>query len=150
MKKFLTLFLSLTVSAFAFNFIWEKLHIALFKDYETFVARLPLPVAVYTSLVDMGIILLIYVLIAVIRKKFLWVESFDKSAVALSIIFGSAIAIIIELQGLAQKKWAYNELMPIIPLIKVGLSPILQMIILPIATFYITHLILKKTSYDSR
>ena len=150
MKRIFLSFSTIIVSGYLLNYIWEKSHIALFKDYEVFVSRLPLPTAMYTSLVDVCMILLIYFLIAATRKKLFWIENFDKSAVAKSIIFGSAIAIAIELQGLAQNKWTYNEFMPIIPLIKVGLSPVMQMIVLPITTFYIIHLILKKISYASR
>lgn len=150
MKRIFLSFAAIIITGYLFNYIWEKSHIALFKDYEVFVSRLPLPAAIYTSLVDVSIIFLIYTLIALVRKKFFWIENFDKNAAALSIIFGSAIAIVIELQGLAQKKWAYSEIMPIIPFIKVGLSPILQMIVLPIITFYIAHFILKKIPYDSR
>ncbi len=150
MKRVFLSFTTIIITGFLLNLIWEKSHIALYKDYEVFVSRLPLPVAVYASLVDMSIILLIYILIAAEVKKFFWIENFDKRAMTLSIVFGSAIAIIIEMQGLAQRKWAYNELMPIIPFVQIGVSPVLQMIVLPIITFYITHLILKKISYDSR
>lgn len=52
--------------------------------------------------------------------------------------FGVAITIVIEIYSTTiAERWAYGPLMPIIPLISVGLSPVLQWIIVPVFTIHI-------------
>ena len=143
-RKISAILLSIMIIAFGTNFIWEKLQIVLYKDYETFIARLPLPVALYTTLVDTGIVLAIYLFIAVTSKNLFWVQSIKARHIWQSMLIGIIISTIIEWHALVQGQWAYNEAMPIIPLLQVGLSPILQMIILPLVSFSIGFLINKK------
>lgn len=53
-------------------------------------------------------------------------------------IGGLIIAIIIEIWALQTNRWAYSELMPLIPIIKTGLTPTIQLAI----TGYITQKII--------
>ena len=58
---------------------------------------------------------------------------------------GLLISYIIEVRNVYFLKiWSYNELMPIIPYLNVGLSPVLQMIIVPIITYFISARIMLK------
>jgi hypothetical protein len=53
----------------------------------------------------------------------------------LIMLVGIVVAIVNEGYGLSTSRWAYNDLMPILPLIKVGLTPTIQLGILG----YLTH-----------
>jgi hypothetical protein len=56
---------------------------------------------------------------------------------ALTIVLGLAYTIISEwLNVVVRKSWAYSELMPIVPVVEAGLSPLLQWIVLPLAAFW--------------
>jgi len=56
---------------------------------------------------------------------------------ALTIVFGVAYTIFSEwLNIVIREAWAYSELMPVIPIIDAGLSPILQWIIIPLTAFF--------------
>jgi hypothetical protein len=56
---------------------------------------------------------------------------------ALAIGFGLAYTVFSEwLNVSVRKSWAYSELMPVVPLLDAGLSPLLQWIVLPLAAFW--------------
>ncbi|NJO24109.1 MAG: hypothetical protein HC868_15810 [Sphingomonadales bacterium] len=56
---------------------------------------------------------------------------------ALTVAFGFAYTVFSEwLNVVVRKSWAYSELMPIVPIVDAGLSPLLQWIILPLAAFW--------------
>ncbi len=45
----------------------------------------------------------------------------------LSLIFGLAAAVFIELRALEAGRWAYTSAMPVIPLLNIGLTPFVQL-----------------------
>lgn len=47
------------------------------------------------------------------------------------LITGAVIAVTVEKIALALGRWAYSSAMPVLPVVNVGLTPLLQMIILP-------------------
>ncbi len=68
------------------------------------------------------------VLIVIILLLFVYLPSLKNQS--WMIIIGIIIAILNEWYGLGTGRWAYNELMPIIPIIKTGITPTLQLGIL--------------------
>jgi len=60
-----------------------------------------------------------------------------KSILSLLII-GTVIGVGIERWAFITGRWSYTESVPIIPFLKVGITPILQMMIVPILTFYLS------------
>jgi hypothetical protein len=64
-----------------------------------------------------------------------WIAKMSRTDVALVIILGVLVAVGVEKWALNTLRWEYASTMPLIPYIKVGLLPILQMTILPWATF---------------
>ncbi len=64
-------------------------------------------------------------------------ETFMRVAI-LSIILGISYTIFSEYLNITiRKSWAYSDLMPVIPVIDTGLSPLLQWLILPVVAFRI-------------
>jgi hypothetical protein len=56
---------------------------------------------------------------------------------ALTVALGLAYAVFSEwLNVVVRKSWAYSELMPIVPIVDAGLSPLLQWIVVPLAAFW--------------
>ena len=54
----------------------------------------------------------------------------------MTIGFGAACMVFSEwLNVLARQTWAYSDLMPVVPVIDTGLSPLLQWIVIPLAGF---------------
>ena len=101
--------------AFVVSWLWEVLHSALYLNYmgEAITGW----VLFHVTIVDAVMIL---VLVFVGRKL-------GKYKTLFILAGGFIIAIIIETWALQTGRWEYNFLMPIIPVIKTGLSPTIQL-----------------------
>lgn len=121
----------LAVSAGA-NLGWEFGHLPLYTIWQTGSGR---DIAVASLHCTVGDVLiaaasLVVALIAIGRPD--WpAEGFTKVAI-LTIGLGAGYTVYSErLNTAVRKSWEYSELMPVVPLIDVGLSPILQWIVIP-------------------
>lgn len=52
-------------------------------------------------------------------------------------LLGGASAALLEMDALATGRWSYNGSMPLIPVLRVGLWPVLQMMSLPVAALWV-------------
>lgn len=114
--------------AFVLNLIWENLHAFLYLNYKG--GEITQFILVRASLFDAFLITIIslpFIYFSLLKNKY-W----------LIIFIGIIIAILNEWYGLGTGRWVYNDLMPILPIIKTGLSPTLQFGILGYATFIIS------------
>lgn len=123
MKKMLLVF----TSAFILNVIWENLHSFLYASYKG--GAITEYILLRASLFDALIITSIVV-------PFLFITSLPRSGWLIFII-GTAVAITNEYYGLGTGRWAYNSLMPIVPLIKVGITPAMQLGLLGYLTYFL-------------
>lgn len=125
------------ITSFILNLIWENLHVYLYESYmggkitEFILAR--------ASLFDA-------VLIVFIALPFLYLSSF-KNKKWLIIPIGIIIAIFNEWYGLSTGRWIYNSYMPILPIIKTGLTPTLQLGFLGYFSFKIQEYINRPTPF---
>jgi len=115
--------LSIAVIGFILQFVWEYSQAPLYSCYIFFYQCLWL--CFRATLGDVVITLLLYGVFLKTRSK------------SLILILGFFIAWGIEVLALSSGRWSYNELMPLIPVLKVGLTPVLQMSFLPLLTFYL-------------
>jgi hypothetical protein len=131
------LLLAIVVVAFVINLIWENIQIHLYQGYDTFSERFIrcLPAAGGDAL----IILLLYALVVWWRQEWWWLGKAQLSDWALVVSGGVGIAITIELVALATDRWAYTPSMPRLFNTSLGVWPIIQMIVLPLATFAIVR-----------
>ncbi len=120
-KKLVLIFFT----ALVINMIWEFAQAPLYACFSDF--RMCMWLCFRASFGDAFIVLGIYLLL---RKNL----SLFKVA-----ILGILIAVLIELHALEVGRWAYTETMPIIPFLKVGLTPVLQMALLPNLIFYLVR-----------
>ncbi len=105
------------VLAFLLNLIWENLHSFLYSNYRG--GEITEFILVRASFWDA-------VMVSLMAIPFLYF-SFLKKREWLIIVTGLIIATLIELYALGTNRWAYNNLMPIIPILGIGLSPFLQL-----------------------
>ena len=91
---------------------------------------------------DIIMILAIFLFISAFNRSLSWTIQKKKNTI-LSIISGLIILIGFELYAQATNRFFYNPAMPIIPLIGVGLTPVLQMIITPLLTFLTAEKLVK-------
>lgn len=65
-----------------------------------------------------------------------WPAAHSGQVIGLTIVFGLAYTLFSEwLNIVVREAWAYSDLMPVIPIIDAGLSPVLQWIVIPLAGF---------------
>lgn len=125
------------VLAFFLNLIWEVLHSFLYSHYQG--GPITRIVLIKASLFDAIFITLIYVLFLKWRyfQKRIW----------LALLIGFVFAIILEIYALKTGRWAYNSLMPIVPIIGTGLTPTIQLGVLAYLTFKAVQSVKDNTLY---
>jgi len=142
MKRNYIVLVWMVVISFVFNLIWENLQMPLYAGYiETSFFGIKCLLA---SMGDVIIFLSIYILIAMKNRKFLWFLNYSKMNYIILFVLGILVAVIVEKFALASGRWEYAYNMPIIPIVNVGLTPVLQMFTLSVATIGIIKLLYKR------
>lgn len=102
---------------FALNLVWEFSHAGLYLGYKSGeITNYILVRAAFWDAVILTVLSLIFLKIRYFTLR-RW----------LILPIGILIAYIIEVYALNTGRWEYNQLMPIVPLLKVGLSPLVQL-----------------------
>lgn len=125
---------TIAIIAFIINLIWENLHDSLYVDYNPTMQRI---FYLGCTLGDVLLVFMVYGLVAWVQKDALWMKHFWRRGLILTLAFSITIALLAEWIALKLQLWNYNEKMPLVPVIGIGLSPFLQIILLPALTFYI-------------
>ena len=136
MKKIKLLWLALIV--LILNLVWEFSHYRLYNDLTGISSNFHLIIA---SFGDVFLVFLIFGLISIKYRHIRWLKKPLKLDYFLIIIYGTFLAIIIEIVNLNLGRWSYKGIMPTI--FGVGLSPLLQLSI----TGILSLLIFKKFNY---
>lgn len=129
MKKISIVF----VSAFLLNLVWENIHALLYDNYIG--GEITRFILFRASLADAVMITLIALpfLFIPLLKKFSWII----------ILIGFVLSVGIEIWALNTARWSYNEYMPIVPVLSVGLTPIIQLGLLGFISYkiqdHLTH-----------
>ncbi len=87
---------------------------------------------------DMLFMLVLYLTLAVIHENLGWSSdpaAYERPATwAVTPLVGSLLAVAFELWAVyVAHRWEYDS-MPILPVVRVGLTPVLQMIVIPVVT----------------
>lgn len=106
------------VLAFGLNWTWEILHSALYLNYRG--GTITSFILFRAAIADAAMIL---ILVFLAQKLPLNKSVFVFAA-------GLVLAVVIELLALKAGRWEYNALMPVIPFIKVGLTPTVQLAVI--------------------
>lgn len=133
----LRLYTLIFILALFLSLIWENLHASLYDDYFPELKKL---FFLLCAVVDGLITLLIYFLAKLIFKDPLWIIhplSFKKVLVVLALSFLTAA--IMEKAPVLLDFWSYSKNMPVVPIVEIGLSPLLQISFLPLFTFLLIH-----------
>ncbi len=124
------------VFAFLLNFAWEVLQMPLYKDASFDIEHIAF--CALASVADAIMVLLIYLCFALIYKNPLWVQNLTLLRILLLLLVGAIGAIVAEMRHVSTGNWAYGKSMPIIPGVDVGLSPVLQFMLLPTLIYYLS------------
>lgn len=121
------------VVAVVFNYLWEMGQAVLFTPWGSLMQGIWR--CFVASLGDGVLVLLIFAVGWIALGGQGWIETPGLRGYALMITTGLAIAMTIEWIALQRGRWSYQPAMPVIPILEVGLAPVLQMIVLPPLVF---------------
>ena len=113
MKKTALIF----VLAFLLNFLWEHAHSFLYEHYKG--GDITGFILLRAALADAAIITLL-------SLPFVFVGRFRGNLYIL-VTLCVLVSVFIELYALQTGRWAYNDFMPLVPLLSVGLTPTIQL-----------------------
>lgn len=134
MAKILSVIATLFVVSVPLNFLWEIAQMPLYVDggkLLEFAAHCIIP-----SLGDGIIVLVIFSVGWVVLHRSDWFDRPGLAGYALMLFTGFAIAVIIEWGAVyVIDRWSYTASMPQLPGLGVGLSPVLQILVLPPVIF---------------
>lgn len=135
-KAFIVFAFTVAALAFLLNFIWEVIQIPLYKG-SSFTPK-HIAFCALGALADVIMVLLLYLGLAFIFRTPFWIQDVRWQRVIILILIGATGAILSEMRHLSVGSWAYADSMPIIPVVKVGISPVLQFMILPLLIYRIS------------
>lgn len=130
------------VLAFLLNLAWEVIQMPLYKDASFNIGQIAF--CALASIADAIMVLLLYFGFALIYKKPFWAQDLSVGKTVILMLAGGIGAIVAELRHLGAGSWTYSTSMPIIPVLNVGLSPVLQFMLLPPFIFYVSCKMEKK------
>ncbi len=143
-SDFKTYILIVFVVAFSLNLVWELAQLYLYNNAVYNIAHILF--CALASIADAIMITLMYLLFAAVLKNALWIRSVKWYQILILVIVGAIGAILSEKRHLLIGTWQYSNLMPIIPRVNVGLSPVLQFMLLPTLSYFLSFKYLNKQS----
>jgi len=135
MRKILKIYLVLFIISTAVNFAWELSHFRLYRPLMTM--ELTTAHLLWFSVKDAWLYLSYILLVAFFAKNLLWFWASRAWEWAALLSLGFAASTAIEIHAINTGRWAYLPVMPIIPVLEVGLSPILQMSFGPVLALFL-------------
>lgn len=135
MKKKLFYYLGI---GFLLSFMWEISQSWLYMPHFQGVIDLILMHA-KAAIGDVVMLLIVHIVMSLFDRNWKWVKNGKSFKYFIIAALGFVCALIVEKYALITGRRAYNDMMPIIPYLKVGLIPILQMMIIaPLSLFLIS------------
>jgi hypothetical protein len=119
------------------NYVWEMAQMPLYEDMP-FSELSSWLLCFRASLGDGLIIVAIWGIGAAVYRSVFWFRPLRIGPALLLLAAGALIAVLIELHALTARRWAYSDLMPVLPLIGTGLSPLVQLLVLPWCTMMLS------------
>lgn len=128
----------------ALHLVWENAQAPLYVGYQNFWQHFWICLSVIPG--DVAITVAAYFAVAFWRRNMAFaaaVRFSDGLAVGL---IATLVSAIIERYSLASGRWAYGPAMPVLPVLQIGLLPVLQMMIIPPATLYLAGKSMRKNA----
>jgi len=125
---------NVAVFAFLLNYPWEFLQVPLFERMAGAQHWDAIKMCTWATVGDTVITLVAYWLVAARARSRRWILAPTGPQLALFVSIGLAVTALIELLVLHDawfRSWDYSAQMPVLPGIGIGLSPLLQWILLP-------------------
>ena len=133
--RFITL---LVLVSFALHLVWEFAHHGLYTGYENLTT---MPIYLWATIGDVLYTLVAFALASCFKYGIEWIREARWTDFLAMSVLGFFLALYVEYKALALGRWLYAPTMPIGPVFEVGLSPVLQMMLLLPLTLLIVSLV---------
>lgn len=127
-KRSWIFFATLLCAAFVLNWLWEGAQMKAYAPHGTPTAAMLR--CTFATFADVAITLGLYAIGALAAKRLYWGLRGGWNVYLTCALLGFAYAVLVERQATASGRWSYSWHMPIIPLLEVGLWPVLQLTLL--------------------
>ena len=118
------------------NLLWEIVHLPLYTIWTSGSVSERAFAALHCAIGDILIALATVMLALFVVGSSNWPAQGRGSVLVLTILFGVGYTIFSESLNIdVRAAWAYSDLMPVIPVVGVGLSPVLQWLVIPFAAY---------------
>lgn len=143
------LILVLFLTAFFLHFVWEMWQIPLYVGMSEAGHWSAVVQCTRATVGDGFIALMAYGIAAIATRNKLWLFQRSVSNMSLYLISGLTITVIIEyFATTVYGRWQYSELMPMMPVVNIGISPLLQWIFIPPISIWVSAIILQGRRCD--
>ncbi len=132
-SAFRRLMIRIALLAFVLNLIWELAHGPLYEGYVYDFQHISF--CTLASVADMLMALLLYMGFAFFLKDPFWIRRPSVYRILCLMLVGATGAILAEMRHTWEGNWAYADSMPLLPIVLVGLSPVLQFTLLPVVIY---------------
>lgn len=126
---------AVAVTSFVLNFVWELVQGPLYEGFEYDLKHISF--CALASIADMLMVFILLFAFGLIYKNVFWIKSMDVNKVLLLMFVGFSGAILAEVLHTLRGDWSYAYTMPLLPVVDVGISPVIQFTILPWLIFMI-------------
>jgi hypothetical protein len=131
-------FVVLVVAAFGLNWLWEMVQMPVYAEMAGRSWWETAPRCTLASLGDVAMTLGIYAIGALAAGRWRWGMDCRWNVYTAAALLGAVFAMSVEWKSLAAGDWSYTERMPVVPMLGVGLWPLLQLVLLVPASLAIT------------
>jgi hypothetical protein len=135
-----------SVLAFVLNFVWELVQGPLFKGFEYDWKHISF--CGLASIVDMLMVLILLFGFGLVHNDVFWVKRLNMGRVLILILIGFIGAVHAEVWHTTSGDWSYAKGMPLVPIVDVGVSPVVQFIVLPLLIFLIGRKFINKENIE--
>ncbi|MEP6994494.1 MAG: hypothetical protein ABI968_08245 [Acidobacteriota bacterium] len=140
---------ALSVVAFVLHLAWESIQCPVFFEHGSYDAS-PGGMAL-ASVGDVGITWALYAAVALVSWQWRWsAQGWSRRQWAVLLGLALAIGWGIEARALANHRWSYKALTPLLPGLNVSVIPILQLLVLAPLIFRLADLVLRLTELRAR
>ena len=129
------------ILSFLLNFTWELFQLPLYKNSVYDISHIAF--CALATVADVIMVLLLYFGLALIFKNPFWIQQLNWQRITLVIFVGGTGAMLSEMRHLKLASWAYAAVMPLLPVVKVGVAPVLQFMLLPLLSYLLSAYYLK-------
>jgi hypothetical protein len=128
--------------SFLLHFTWEMLQVPFFAQLPAMAHWHAILVCLQATIGDVAIALVAFGAGAWLGGQVRWFLKPSGKALAAYVSTGLVATFFLERHALAAGRWSYSELMPVIPILGVGLVPLLQWALLPPLYLYLARRLL--------